>query len=172
MNRRDILAGVAGAAVIGMVPIGALAQSPSPAVAAGGAPIEEAKLPALMGGDFATVTSQLALQKASHPAVKQFAALEVAEQAATAMAFGAKPGMAGLKPDHAAMVEKLQAAEGTAFDAMYIDGQIKGHRELLKIHKSYARNGQDPMACGASIVGVTGIETHLVMLQSIRQALA
>jgi putative membrane protein len=69
------------------------------------------------------------------------------------------------------MVEKLKAAQGPAFDAMYIEGQIEGHRELLKIHKAYARNGQDPMARGASIVGVTGIQTHLAMLQGIRQAL-
>jgi putative membrane protein len=55
---------------------------------------------------------------------------------------------------------------------MYINGQIEGHEELLAIHKAYASSGDDPMARGASIVGVTGIESHLVMLKSIKSMLS
>ena len=54
---------------------------------------------------------------------------------------------------------------------MYIDGQIMGHEELRPIHENYAANGSDPMARGASMVGVTGIDTHLVMLNSIKASL-
>ena len=51
---------------------------------------------------------------------------------------------------------------------MYIEGQIDGHEELLAIHKKYARNGDDPMARGSSIVGVAGIQSHLVMLRGVK----
>jgi putative membrane protein len=51
---------------------------------------------------------------------------------------------------------------------MYIRGQIMGHREVLKIHQDYTRNGTDPMARSASIVGVTSIKTYLAMLQGLR----
>jgi putative membrane protein len=129
------------------------------------------KLKALMGGDFATATSELAVSKAKNRMVKTFAELEIAEQAAVAKAFGSKPGAAGLSEKHAAIVEKLQAAEGAQFDVMYIDGQIDGHEELLAIHKTYASSGDDPMARGASIVGVTGIQSHLVMLKTIKSML-
>ena len=162
MNRRQLLAGAAVSAVIAPMTGIALAQTSG---------MEKGKVQALMGGDFATVTSQLAEKKAKNSMVKSFADLEIAEQAAVAQAFGSEPGAAGLSEKHAAMVEKLQAAEGAEFDMMYIEGQIDGHEELLTIHKSYARNGDDPMARGASIVGVTAIESHLVMLKSIKSML-
>jgi putative membrane protein len=55
---------------------------------------------------------------------------------------------------------------------MYINGQIQGHEELLAIHKRYARTGDDPMARGASIVGVPSIQSHLVMLKSIKSMMS
>lgn len=161
MHRRLLLSGAA--ATLALLPLASVAQS-------GGA-VDEAKLPALMGGDFATASSQLALNKASNASVKMFAELEIAEQAAVAMAFGSEPGAAGVSEEHAAMLAQLEAAEGAEFDMMYLDGQIAGHEELLGIHQDYASNGDDPMARGASMVGVTGIQTHLVMLQSIRQSI-
>lgn len=162
MHRRNVLA---GAAVLGLIPALSFAQEQAAPA------IEEAKLPALMGGDFATMTSQLALEKSENPMVRSFAELEITEQAAVATAFGAEPGMAGLSEEHAVMLAELEAAEGAAFDMMYIDGQIAGHEELLAIHEDYAESGSDPMARGASMVGVPAIQTHLGILQSIRAAL-
>ncbi|MDB5613168.1 MAG: hypothetical protein JWQ22_821 [Devosia sp.] len=162
MHRRSLIAGTA--ATLAILPLTTLVHAQS-----GG--IDEAKLPALVGGDFATATSQLALTKASNGSVKTFAQLEIAEQAAVAMAFGSEPGAAGMSEEHTSMLAQLGAAEGAEFDAMYIDGQIAGHKELLAIHQTYAAGGQDPMARGASMVGVTGIQTHLVMLQAIRTSL-
>ena len=163
MNRRNMMTTLAGAAAVGLLPLHALAQAQ---------PADPMKLPALLGGDFSTVTSQIALDKSQNPVVRQFAELEIAEQAAVAMAFGAEPGATGVRPDQNAIIAELQTMEGPALDMMYVDGQIAGHKELLGIHQTYARNGADPMARGASIVGVTGIETHLVMLNSIRRSLA
>ena len=161
MHRRTIMAGTAALALLPMAGV-AFAQSSG---------VDEAKLPALMGGDFATATSQLAATKATNRSVKTFAELEIAEQAAVAEAFGSEPGAAGISEKHAAIVAQLEEAEGAEFDMMYIEGQIEGHEELLKIHQTYARNGDDPMARGASLVGITGIQTHLVMLNSIRASL-
>lgn len=164
MNRRSLMTSMAGAAVVSAMPLGLAAFAQS-------AGVEEAKLPALQGGDFSTATSELALRKGSNAAVKEFARLEIAEQAAVAKAFGSEPGAAGIPAAKAAMLEELEAAEGAAFDMMYVDGQIAEHRELMTIHERYAANGQDPMARGASIVGVTGIESHLFVLQNIKRQL-
>lgn len=161
MERRQVMFGMAAA---GLLPVASQGF-------AQGKGIEKDKIKALMGGDFATATSELAAAKAKNRMVKTFAQLEIAEQAAVAKAFGSKPGAAGLSEKHAAVVEKLQAAEGAQFDLMYVDGQIDGHEELLAIHKTYARSGHDPMARGASIVGVTGIQSHLVMLKTIKSML-
>ncbi|MDB5473333.1 MAG: hypothetical protein JWP99_636 [Devosia sp.] len=162
MHRRSLIGGTTAA--LALLPLVGLAHAQSGTV-------DEAKMPALMGGDFATATSELALSKATNPSVQAFAQLEIAEQAAVAQAFGSTPGAAGMSEEHTAMVEQLQALEGAEFDQMYIQGQITGHQELLAIHQNYAQSGQDPMARGASMVGVTGIQTHLVMLQSIQASL-
>ena len=164
MHRRSLIAGTAAA--IAVLPITSIARAQT---ATG---MDEAKLPALLGGDFATASSQLASRKSSNNSVKTFAELEIAEQEAVATAFGSEPGAAGIREDHAALLAQLETAEGAEFDMMYIEGQIAGHEELLDIHRTYARNGDDPMARGASLVGVTGIQTHLVMLESIRRSLA
>jgi putative membrane protein len=65
-------------------------------------------------------------------------------------------------------MQQLEQAEGDAFDAAYLEAQIAGHEEARPIHEQYAENGEDPMARGASMVGVTGIDTHLVMLRSFQ----
>lgn len=164
MLRRHLITSIASAAVITLLPLGATAFAQSATIGA-------AKLPALKGGDFSTATSQLAERKGSNAAVKAFAKLEITEQAAVAKAFGSRPGAAGIPADKVAMLEKLKAADGAAFDMMYVDGQIAEHRELKAIHERYARSGQDPMAKGASIVGITGIESHLFLLQNIKRQL-
>ncbi|MBY5734752.1 DUF4142 domain-containing protein [Rhizobium leguminosarum] len=162
MDRRNVIIGMAAAGMLPMVT----------GVAAQDRPIEKTKLKALMGGDFATATSEVAATRATSRQVKTFSELEIEEQAAVARAFGSKPGAAGLSEKHQAALQKLQAASGAEFDRMYIDGQINGHEELLGIHKRYARSGDDPMARGASMVAVTGIQSHLVMLKSIKSTLS
>lgn len=165
MNRRHVFA--SGVALAAALPLASFAQTAAAPAA------DPAKMPALLGGNFALLTSRIAADKATSPAVKTFANLEIAEQEATAMAFGAEPGVGGVSEKHAAMLEELQAAPaGAAFDMMYVDGQIAGHEELRTIHAAYAKNGTDPMARGASMVGVPSIETHLAMLRGIKQSLA
>lgn len=167
MNRRHML--TAGAAVAAALPFAARAQES--AMMADGT-MDPAKAPALLNGNFAKASSQLATEQATNEAVRTFAALEAAEQTAVATAFGV-PADAPLAipEDKAPMLEQLQAASGAEFDVLYIDGQIMGHEELRAIHSDYAQNGTDPMARGASMVGVTSIDTHLVMLNSIRASL-
>ncbi len=162
MDRRTLLAGAA--ATTSFLAVASTASATSSG-------IDEDKLPVLMGGDFATASSQLALERASNSAVRTFAELEIAEQAAVAMAFGSEPGAAGMSEEHTAMLAELEAAEGADFDMMYIEGQIAGHEELLALNRDYAESGDDPMARGASMVGVPAIQTHLSLLQSIRASL-
>ena len=169
MNRRQMLAAGTFAAALPLATGAARAQQS--AMMADGT-MDPAKAPAILNGNFAKATSQLAVEKATDAAVQTFAKLEVAEQTATALAFGV-PADAPLTipQEKAAMLDQLKAADGAAFDAMYVDGQIAGHKELRAIHANYAANGADPMARGASTVGVTGIDTHLVMLNSIKASM-
>jgi putative membrane protein len=161
MDRRQLLAG--GAAVASFLPAAQALRAQD------AAQIEEAKMAALEGGMFLMQTSQIAQERGQSDNVKAFAALEVAEQEAIARAFGAEGAQVPLSESHAQILEQLQAAEGEAFDMAYLEAQIAGHEEARPIHEQYAEGGEDPMARGASMVGVTGIDSHLVMLRSFQQ---
>lgn len=160
MNRRHVM--IAGAAMAAPALIGLSGGASAQAA------IDSRKLQILAGGDYATMTSKLALRRGWSSAVTNFAKLEIEEQAAVAEAFGSRPGAAGLTPKHAAMLQQLEAAPAEDFDAMYVKGQIMGHTELLAMHQRYASRGSDPLAQGASIVAMPSIRTHLALLRGIR----
>ncbi|MCZ0961027.1 DUF4142 domain-containing protein [Paracoccus benzoatiresistens] len=159
MERRTLFAAGALAAVM---PVARLAYAQA-------APDAE-KQNILLGGNFALLTSRMAVDKATDPAVKAFAGLEVSEQEAVARAFGAAPSDQ-VTTEHAAMMEQLAAMSGAEFDRMYLQGQMTGHEQLRSLHSAYAENGSDPMAKGASIVAVPAIDSHMSMLRAIQQRL-
>lgn len=166
MNRRSLIA--AGALAAAALPLATVARAQMSAMMEDGT-MDPAKAPVILGGNFAKLTSQVALEKSQTDVIRTFAELEVAEQTAIGMAFGvpadAPPALA---EDKAAMLEQLQALEGAEFDMMYVDGQIAGHEELRGLAADYAANGEDPMAKGAAMVAVTEIDTHLVVLRGIK----
>jgi len=94
-----------------------------------------------MGGSFAMQTSQLALTRTSNPDVVNFANAEIAEQVQVATTLGAAPGSAPLRRDQAAVMQQLQATPSGPFERMYVQGQIRGHRELLALNTSRLRMG-------------------------------
>ena len=97
------------------------------------------------------------------------AAATGSEQEAVARAFGATPSDQ-VTPEHAALLEQMTAMEaGAEFDRQYLAAQMQGHEQLRALHAAYAENGQNPMARGASIVGVPAIDSHMSMLRAISE---
>jgi len=161
MDRRAALVALAGTIPFAQT---ALAQS---------GPIgpDQYRLMALMGGDFAIRTSQLALQRTQNAGARQFAQLEINEQTAVAASLGARPGGVPLRPDQAAMVQQLSAMPpGARFDAMYVRGQIMGHRELLSLNTTYLQSGTgDALGIAVANVAVPSIQTHLTILSRLQR---
>jgi putative membrane protein len=170
MNRRHML--TAGAALAATLPLVGAARAQTSALLEDGS-LDPSKAPVILGGNFAKLTSQVALERAQSDAVRQFAELEVAEQTAVGQAFSVPADAPPqLTEDKAAMLEELQNVDAAMFDMMYIDGQIMGHEELRAAAVAYASGGDDPMAMGGALVAVTGIDTHLVMLRAMRAMMA
>ena len=161
MHRRDLLISLAGAAALG--PFAASAQS------GGALGPDQFRLVALQGGEFATQSSQVALERSRNGAVRQFAQLEINEQAAFAGSLGAQPGSVPLRADHAAMLQQLASLQGPRFDRLYVQGQIMGHQELLQINGAYAQAGADPVGQAVAQVAVPSIQTHLSILDRMRR---
>jgi putative membrane protein len=128
------------------------------------------RMAALMGGDFAILTSELALQRSRNPHVRRFAELEIHEQVSVAASLGAQPGTAGLRPDQAALFDQLNATRPSPrFDQLYVRGQIIGHRELLGLNSAYRRaSAGDPTGLAVANLAVPSIETHLTILGRLR----
>jgi putative membrane protein len=95
--------------------------------------------------------AKMAQEKAKSPAVKQFAAMMIKDHTAAGAKLKAivekEPGMAlpkaMMSPKDAAMAKKLEAASGAEFDKMYIQGQIEGHTDALKVQQAYAKSGDN-----------------------------
>lgn len=153
----------------GLVAASAKAQNFAPT----GTGPEGFRLTELMGGRFAIETSRIALQRARSENVRDFAQLEINEQTAIAAALGALPGQAPpLRPDQQAIVARLsQMRTGRAFDAMYVQGQIAGHRELLTLNTGYAQNSFDQLGRSVAIVSVPTIQTHLAILSRLQSSM-
>jgi putative membrane protein len=124
----------------------------------------------LMGGEFALRTSQIALANTSNPDIINFANEEIAEQTQVASMLWATPGTAPLRADHAALLARLQQTpRGRAFDAMYVRGQIRGHRELLALNTSFLQSGGDWNQQSVAQMSVPIIQRHLGILNSLRE---
>lgn len=125
-------------------------------------------------GSFAKQSSELALSKATHPKIKQFAQFEVAEQTTIAQVLTNEnnPPPAPLDSQHAALMHQLQEQSAKAFDVAYLQDQIAGHRELLNIQQDFL-SGTPPDRDQEHIAMMarTVIQMHLVMLTDLQNEL-
>lgn len=167
LDRRSALLALIGA--VSLVPSAVLAQSAmAPATAAVVSSPTQFRTIVLMTGGFAMQSSQVALERSRNPQVQEFAQLEINEQIALAAALGARPGSTPLRPDHAQMLQQLQAMAGRSFDRMYVQGQIMGHNEALALTSAYAQSGFDTQGRSVAILAVPSIQTHLTILNRVR----
>lgn len=166
MDRRTALLSLLGATTLAIPATGLLATR---AGAAGVFGTSDYRTMALMGGEFAIQTSQIALERARSRDVRGFAELEIAEQTGIAASLGTRPGGVALRPDQAQIVQQLSAMPpGARFDMMYIKGQIMGHQELLALNTGALQSpGGDPVILAVANVAVPSIQTHLVILERL-----
>jgi len=170
MDRRSILLGSAGVAVVALSPGLVLAQVRTVPPVSG----TEYLATTLMGGTLAKQTSQLALERAQHPKVKQFAGFEIAEQTALAQVLTdtENPPPVPLDANHSGVLRTLQAQSGPGFDRAYILSQITQHNALLLTQQGYLENtNRSTDTQRIAVLARMSIQQHLVMLQEIQQML-
>ena len=175
MNRRTLMAGLSGAAAL---PILVRAASPVALAQTSTAPLGllEYRRMTLLVGSLAKQSSELALQRRTHPRIHEFAAFENAEQTTMAQVLTDTPNPPAVPLDAAqeGMLRQLQATSGSAFDRAYLQMQLQGHEQLLGIQESFLR-GQPSMATDpvhVAMMARTTIQMHLTMLQDIDRMLS
>jgi putative membrane protein len=173
INRRNAFIGLGLGVAVPLLTRAAMAQT-TPSEGAGDQ--SDYVTQTLMTGSVALQTSQVAVEKATDPMVKEFAQLEVGEQTAIATVLssteaGATPP--ALPPEEAEKVQALTDMEaGPEFDAAYVDGQIEGHNKLLEIQKTLSGETEATVEVVTAKLAEQAVTSHLAMLNHIKAQLS
>lgn len=170
MNRREAGRNL----LLGALAIGVPGQALAQAMAQMGDAERMHATDTLRVGSLALQTSQIAQTKAQKPKVKEFAGFEVTEQTTIAQIINETSGLTPPAPDAEAraVMERLQAARGGAFDTAYIAAQIDGHQKLLAIQERYLSTGRNPHMRHVAMLARGQIKEHLQLLNDMRSGRA
>ena len=123
---------------------------------------------------FEIQSSRLAMERSRNPRVRANAqrmvedhsrtTAELAQTAASPVMFG---GPGTLDPRHAAMLSQLAAQSGPAFDRLYDQMQLAGHREAVALFASYATTGDDPRLVTFARTTLPALRHHLAMARRL-----
>ena len=186
MDRRLFLAGLAVASALparaqttqpATPPSTPTTAAPAPAEVMGLGDVEKQHLMDTMKtGTLSLEMSKIAVQKASSAKVKEFAQLETAEQETVGDVLKAIKAAASdmapapeLDATQTAILQKLQQAKGTAFDREYVQGQVQGHQELLKVQETYLAAGKHLDSTNVAKLARGMIREHLTLLQDLEK---
>jgi putative membrane protein len=149
----------------------ALAQNDS----GSGRPSQDYVAKAAIGDMFEIQSSRLALTKSSAPKVKSFASRMIKDHTAGSAKLKSiirseeLPLVPPTKLDdaHQQMIDQLSSAQGSEFDKMYLDMQMKAHQEALALHQGYAENGLEPKLKAFAKKTSATVAMHLSMLKGM-----
>jgi putative membrane protein len=117
--------------------------------------------------------ADIALQKARHPRVKEFAKFEHDEQTTvSAILKSMDPNLQppSLPQDVAATIDRLKRlSPGAAFDREFVAAQIKGHDALRTAQENYLKVGNDPLTVNTSKLILGMINEHLALLSDLHR---
>lgn len=117
--------------------------------------------------------AQLALQRAAHPLVRQFAQQLVSDYTAanrqiTVLVQSKGASLpAELDPERAAEAERLEEARGARFDHAYLEDQIASHEAVLALFQDESEQGGDPEVKAFARDMLPILQQHLAMAESI-----
>ena len=127
---------------------------------------------------FEIQSSQLAVQRAQSPEVRQYAQMLIQHHTMTtqqvmaaAQAAGINPPPPMLLPMQREMLEQLNGASASNFDRTYMTQQIPAHEMALALHSNYARNGDTPSLQAVAGTAVPIVTQHLEEARRMRGAM-
>lgn len=121
-------------------------------------------------------SSELAVEKARSPAVRQFAQQMITDHrastqklqtAATGSNLQAPP--TEMMPAHRAKLEELREATGPAFDERYIEQQREAHKQAIDMHEAMTRTQNAPAQMAAfARETLPVVQGHARMLETMK----
>jgi putative membrane protein len=127
---------------------------------------------AAKGGLAEVQLSQLALQKASSPQVKDFAQRMVTDHTQAnqdLMQLGTSENLnlpTQLDTKHKSELDRLNAMSGTAFDTAYMQDMVQDHKQAVADFQKQAKSGSDPALKSFAQKYLSVIQQHLQMAEA------
>ncbi len=126
---------------------------------------------AMLGGASLQMAN-IALQKARHPRLREFAKFEHDEQTIVAEVLKSMdPNLQPAQPpqDVTATIDRLRnMSPGLAFDREFVEAQIKGHEKLRGVQEDYLKTGKDLPTINVTKLTLGMINEHLALLSDLR----
>ncbi len=122
---------------------------------------------------FEVQSGQLAAKNSKEASVQQFAEMMVADHTKASQELKVAAADAKITvptemiDKHAAQLDKLQSAQGEAFDKAYIEAQLLAHQEALKLMQSYAQTGDSEPLKGHAAKASPIVQRHLEHVQKL-----
>lgn len=178
MDRRTILLG--GAAAVAASPTFAQAQTAPAAPAPASTPSNGVGQPeqthanqTAMLGDASLQMADIALQKARHPRVKEFARFEHDEQTTVAAVLKSMdPNLQAPQPpqDITDVIDRLKRmGPGPAFDREFVSAQVQGHEKLRAVQEDYLKSGKDMPTIDTTKLILGMIKELLTLLSDLQR---
>ena len=120
-------------------------------------------------------SSQLAMQRSSSAAVRNFAQMIITDHQmlgqqmmAAAQSAGLTPPPQVMMPEEQQMLAQLQATPaGPSFDMAYRDMQVAAHQKAIQLFQSYASSGDNPTLRATASQALPRLQQHMAMAQSL-----
>lgn len=129
------------------------------------------------GNAFEIESSKLALEKATQPALKNFARSMIddhskAEQRLTSVATDiGQRGDANvtMEPRQRRNIDALQAATGAEFDKLYAKQQLEAHQMSVQLYESYSESGTEERLRDFARETLPILQGHLKQIENMNQ---
>jgi putative membrane protein len=172
LNRRSMLLSLsAGTPMLAGALLQPAAAQSAPGTASEG--LEKYRRMTLQYGALSLETSRLALQRAQHPMVRQFASFEQDEQLTIAQVLTneRQPSPPKLQPQNAQILQTLAGmSAGPGFDDQYVADQLQVHAALLAIQQDFLKGQRvitaDPVH--VAMLARTVIQMHIALLHDLQ----
>lgn len=124
---------------------------------------------------FEIESSRLALERASNPAIKNFAQQMIADHSKTTQELKTLVANANMQATlpvtldkaHTEMLDPLKTATGGEFNAAYRKAQVTAHESAVSLFKRYADGGDLPALKQFAAQTLPALQHHLEMAQSL-----
>ena len=129
------------------------------------------------GNAFEIESSRMALEKATQPALKNYARTMIddhtrADQKLVSIARGmgqAPDQNVQMEPKQRRQLEALAKASGAEFDKLYASDQLEAHQMAVQLYQTYADQGSDEKMRQFASTTLPTLQRHLEQIRKMNQ---